>query len=195
MNDPILCAFGILYFGHIKDVKVKDCSMQVNLQVDLTRLLLRFSRRSNSFLPNLEANSIVALPFQKPPQPLVVWPATVPKQENLERPKTYDEKNFGQWCRNFTVNRHTQCPEASPFHWFVCCGEDGIECCGGIQPGPMLCSDLCFCQHMASTPSFFTLLLLAWQQHILHQTDQGDSNSCLSSLVVVVEDHSKEEHT
>uniref|UniRef100_A0A914CC49 Uncharacterized protein n=1 Tax=Acrobeloides nanus TaxID=290746 RepID=A0A914CC49_9BILA len=49
------------------------------------------------------------------------------------KPKTWTEKNYGQICRNFTINRHIQCPEGSFIHWYVCCGADNTECCFGIQ--------------------------------------------------------------
>ncbi|KAI1708821.1 protein SUP-1 [Ditylenchus destructor] len=64
---------------------------------------------------------------------MVVWADLPERPHDFQRPKRWKDKNFGQWCRNLTINRHTQCPPASPFHWFVCCGESGVECCGGIQ--------------------------------------------------------------
>uniref|UniRef100_A0A0N4ZBG4 Tetraspanin-8-like n=1 Tax=Parastrongyloides trichosuri TaxID=131310 RepID=A0A0N4ZBG4_PARTI len=64
---------------------------------------------------------------------IAVWDDMVPFNKNLPRPLTYDDKNFGQWCRNFTINRHVQCPEASPIHWYVCCGATGTDCCFGLQ--------------------------------------------------------------
>uniref|UniRef100_A0A0K0ES73 CX domain-containing protein n=1 Tax=Strongyloides stercoralis TaxID=6248 RepID=A0A0K0ES73_STRER len=66
-------------------------------------------------------------------QILAIWDDMVPFNKNLPRPLTYDDKNFGQWCRNFTTNQHVQCPEASPIHWYVCCGPSGTDCCFGLQ--------------------------------------------------------------
>uniref|UniRef100_A0A0N5CG00 CX domain-containing protein n=1 Tax=Strongyloides papillosus TaxID=174720 RepID=A0A0N5CG00_STREA len=66
-------------------------------------------------------------------QILAVWDDMVPYNKNSPRPLTYDDKNFGQWCRNFTINKHVQCPEASPIHWYVCCGPHGTDCCFGLQ--------------------------------------------------------------
>ncbi|KAH7708163.1 Protein C08H9.15 [Aphelenchoides avenae] len=67
------------------------------------------------------------------PRPLSVWEDLPRMPESFERPKSYDEKNFGQWCRNMTTNTQTQCPRGSPFHWYVCCGKDNTECCFGVQ--------------------------------------------------------------
>ncbi|KAL3075588.1 hypothetical protein niasHS_006342 [Heterodera schachtii] len=71
--------------------------------------------------------------FQSPPKPLQFWPNPPPVPANFARPQTFREKHFGQWCRNLTLDRHIQCPRASPFHWYICCGDDGTECCFGIQ--------------------------------------------------------------
>ncbi|VDL63495.1 unnamed protein product [Nippostrongylus brasiliensis] len=66
---------------------------------------------------------------------MVIWPDLVQDEARLNRPKptTWSEKNLGQWCRNFTVNEHTQCPQASVFHQYNCCGEHETECCFAIQ--------------------------------------------------------------
>ncbi|KJH42601.1 hypothetical protein DICVIV_11401 [Dictyocaulus viviparus] len=70
---------------------------------------------------------------------MVIWPDLVNDESKLNRPKptNWNEKNLGQWCRNFTVNQHTQCPQASPFHQFDCCGTHNTECCFAIQGGEM----------------------------------------------------------
>ncbi|KAI6183943.1 hypothetical protein M3Y97_00543000 [Aphelenchoides bicaudatus] len=73
-------------------------------------------------------SSIDAL-FEEP-RPLVIWPDPMPSNK---KPTTWSEKNFGQWCRNFSMNSHTQCPEGSSLHWYYCCGEMNTECCVGIQ--------------------------------------------------------------
>uniref|UniRef100_A0AC35U026 CX domain-containing protein n=1 Tax=Rhabditophanes sp. KR3021 TaxID=114890 RepID=A0AC35U026_9BILA len=64
---------------------------------------------------------------------VAIWDDMLPSDKNVPRPKTHLQKDYGQWCRNFTINQHVQCPEASPLHWYVCCGESGTECCFGIQ--------------------------------------------------------------
>ncbi|PIC43255.1 hypothetical protein B9Z55_004053 [Caenorhabditis nigoni] len=66
---------------------------------------------------------------------MVVWPVLDRNstRSTIVRPKNWAEKNLGQWCRNFTVNEHTQCPQASAFHQFDCCGQHETECCFAIQ--------------------------------------------------------------
>ncbi|KAI3414023.1 hypothetical protein GPALN_011489 [Globodera pallida] len=71
--------------------------------------------------------------FQRPPKPLQYWPEPPPAPSDFVKPRNFAEKHFGQWCRNLTLDRHVQCPKASPFHWYICCGDDGTECCFGIQ--------------------------------------------------------------
>uniref|UniRef100_A0A8R1HPL5 CX domain-containing protein n=1 Tax=Caenorhabditis japonica TaxID=281687 RepID=A0A8R1HPL5_CAEJA len=66
---------------------------------------------------------------------MVVWPVL---DRNTTRsthvkPRNWSEKNLGQWCRNFTVNQHTQCPQASAFHQFDCCGPNETDCCFALQ--------------------------------------------------------------
>ncbi|CAI5440887.1 unnamed protein product [Caenorhabditis angaria] len=67
---------------------------------------------------------------------MVVWPV-LDRSTNTTRaairPKNWSEKNLGQWCRNLSVNQHTQCPQASAFHQFDCCGPSETECCFAIQ--------------------------------------------------------------
>uniref|UniRef100_A0A0K0CY21 WAP domain-containing protein n=1 Tax=Angiostrongylus cantonensis TaxID=6313 RepID=A0A0K0CY21_ANGCA len=66
---------------------------------------------------------------------MVIWPDVVNDEAKISRPKptSWSEKSLGQWCRNFTVNEHTQCPEASLFHQFDCCGGNNTECCFALQ--------------------------------------------------------------
>ncbi|VDO26441.1 unnamed protein product [Haemonchus placei] len=66
---------------------------------------------------------------------MVIWPDLVYNETKLKMPKptTWKEKNLGQWCRNFTVNQHTQCREASAFHQYNCCGVHNTDCCFAIQ--------------------------------------------------------------
>uniref|UniRef100_A0A914GWJ5 Uncharacterized protein n=1 Tax=Globodera rostochiensis TaxID=31243 RepID=A0A914GWJ5_GLORO len=71
--------------------------------------------------------------FQRPPKPLQYWPEPPPAPSDFVKPRNFAEKHFGQWCRNLTLDRHVQCPKASPFHWYICCGDDGTDCCFGIQ--------------------------------------------------------------
>lgn len=42
--------------------------------------------------------------FQDPPKPLEVWMDPFPKPNTFERPLFWKAKDFGQWCRNFTMN-------------------------------------------------------------------------------------------
>uniref|UniRef100_A0AC35F3U2 Uncharacterized protein n=1 Tax=Panagrolaimus sp. PS1159 TaxID=55785 RepID=A0AC35F3U2_9BILA len=62
-----------------------------------------------------------------------VWDELPHLPEEYKKPQTWKEKNFGQWCRNFTVGVHRQCPHGSFIHWYNCCGENNTECCFGIQ--------------------------------------------------------------
>lgn len=55
--------------------------------------------------------------FHDPPKPLDVWLRPVQVADDVSRPASWQTKSFGQWCRNMTIDRHMQCPEASPFHW------------------------------------------------------------------------------
>ena len=52
---------------------------------------------------------------------------------DFERPARWADKHFGQWCRNISMNKETQCPSGTPFHWYICCGEGMADCCFGIQ--------------------------------------------------------------
>ncbi|VDM39717.1 unnamed protein product [Toxocara canis] len=64
-----------------------------------------------------------------------VWPDPVDDgRENFPKPTSWEDKNYGQWCRNRTIGRHVQCQMGSSFHMYVCCGEDGTECCFRLQP-------------------------------------------------------------
>ncbi|MFH4974318.1 hypothetical protein AB6A40_001027 [Gnathostoma spinigerum] len=64
-----------------------------------------------------------------------VWPERVEDgRENFPKPTSWDDKNYGQWCRNRTAGRHVQCPMGSVIHLYVCCGDDGTACCFRIQP-------------------------------------------------------------
>nr|CAD2171048.1 unnamed protein product [Meloidogyne enterolobii] len=72
--------------------------------------------------------------LQNPPKPVQAWPPEPPPISiNFTRPNAWADKHFGQWCRNLTLDRHTQCPSGSPFHWYICCGETMTDCCFGIQ--------------------------------------------------------------
>nr|CAD2185599.1 unnamed protein product [Meloidogyne enterolobii] len=72
--------------------------------------------------------------LQNPPKPVQAWPPEPPPiSVNFTRPNAWADKHFGQWCRNLTLDRHTQCPSGSPFHWYICCGETMTDCCFGIQ--------------------------------------------------------------
>uniref|UniRef100_A0A7E4VZW5 Transmembrane protein 213 n=1 Tax=Panagrellus redivivus TaxID=6233 RepID=A0A7E4VZW5_PANRE len=62
-----------------------------------------------------------------------VWDQLPELPPDYVKPTTFKEKHWGQWCRNFTTARHTQCPQGSFFHWYTCCGADNTECCIGIQ--------------------------------------------------------------
>ncbi|CAD5212043.1 unnamed protein product [Bursaphelenchus okinawaensis] len=66
------------------------------------------------------------------PKPLAVWEDPVPSP-NVPKPVKWTDKNFGQWCRNFTSGSHFQCPQGSPFHWYYCCGTSMTECCAAPQ--------------------------------------------------------------
>ncbi|GMR36517.1 hypothetical protein PMAYCL1PPCAC_06712, partial [Pristionchus mayeri] len=64
----------------------------------------------------------------------ITWPNPEDLPPSLKpKPRDWSEKNLGQWCRNFTMDRHTQCELGSAFHRFDCCGEDGSECCFVLQ--------------------------------------------------------------
>ncbi|KAL6736717.1 hypothetical protein Aduo_007037 [Ancylostoma duodenale] len=90
---------------------------------------------------------------------LVIWPDPVNDEAKLSRPKptTWKEKNLGQWCRNFTVNQHVQCPQASVFHQFDCCGQHLTECCFAIQGWVIVLGSL-IAFVVAASVAFYLLL-------------------------------------
>lgn len=49
-------------------------------------------------------NSVKGSIFQDPPKPLDVWMDPFSKPNTFEQPFFWKKKNFGQWCRNFTMN-------------------------------------------------------------------------------------------
>jgi hypothetical protein len=51
----------------------------------------------------LIANWEVEAIFEEP-KPLAIWEDPMPT--NIRRPTSWAEKSFGQWCRNFTMNRY-----------------------------------------------------------------------------------------
>jgi hypothetical protein len=51
---------------------------------------------SSSALPHPSPNI-----FQQPPKPLAVWQEPVALPSSFQRPLSWEEKDFGQWCRNF----------------------------------------------------------------------------------------------
>ncbi|KAM3718345.1 Protein SUP-1 [Dirofilaria immitis] len=64
-----------------------------------------------------------------------IWPDPVNDgREKYPKPTTWSNKHYGQWCRNHTINRYTQCPMGSAFHYYSCCSETGVECCFRLQP-------------------------------------------------------------
>uniref|UniRef100_A0A8R1U2Y8 Uncharacterized protein n=1 Tax=Onchocerca volvulus TaxID=6282 RepID=A0A8R1U2Y8_ONCVO len=64
-----------------------------------------------------------------------VWPDPVNDgREKQPKPTTWSNKNYGQWCRNRTIDRYIQCPMGSAFHDYTCCSETGTECCFRLQP-------------------------------------------------------------
>ncbi|VDP02177.1 unnamed protein product [Heligmosomoides polygyrus] len=93
---------------------------------------------------------------------MVIWPDLVRDEERLSKPKptTWSEKNLGQWCRNFTVNRHTQCPQASAFHQYNCCGEHNTDCCFAIQGWVIIVTSFV---SFAFVVSFLFYLMLKFQ--------------------------------
>ncbi|KAK6736594.1 hypothetical protein RB195_019346 [Necator americanus] len=100
---------------------------------------------------------------------MVVWPDLVNDEAKMSRPKPtkWSEKNLGQWCRNFTVNQHTQCPQASVFHQFDCCGRHNTECCFAIQGWLVVLGSL---SAFVMAASFLFYLLLKFQLICLEQT-------------------------
>ncbi|PAV77959.1 hypothetical protein WR25_20108 [Diploscapter pachys] len=67
---------------------------------------------------------------------MIYWPQLPPNTANSPAERLYSswkEKPMGQMCRNFTLNIRNQCPNASPFHEYVCCGSTGAQCCFAIQ--------------------------------------------------------------
>ncbi|CAI4226576.1 unnamed protein product [Auanema sp. JU1783] len=66
---------------------------------------------------------------------MVIWPEITQEDGHFLRPKprNWREKHLGQWCRNFTIHKHTQCPEATMFHEYHCCGDTSTECCFAVQ--------------------------------------------------------------
>ncbi|GMT14921.1 hypothetical protein PFISCL1PPCAC_6218 [Pristionchus fissidentatus] len=65
---------------------------------------------------------------------ILIWPNPQDLPPSLKpKPKDWSEKNMGQWCRNLTTDRHTQCSLGSIAHRYDCCGDDGSECCFVMQ--------------------------------------------------------------
>ncbi|XGW08511.1 hypothetical protein V3C99_011105, partial [Haemonchus contortus] len=93
---------------------------------------------------------------------MVIWPDLVYNETKLKMPKptTWKEKNLGQWCRNFTVNQHTQCREASAFHQYNCCGVHNTDCCFAIQGWVILVASL---SAFVACASFLFYILLKFQ--------------------------------
>ncbi|KAJ1372508.1 hypothetical protein KIN20_034679 [Parelaphostrongylus tenuis] len=100
---------------------------------------------------------------------IVIWPDLVNDEAKLSRPKptSWSEKNLGQWCRNFTVNQHTQCPEASLFHQFDCCGVNNTNCCFAIQGWVFVVVSFA---SIAAIVSFSFYLLLKFQMICIEHT-------------------------
>ncbi|CAJ0605519.1 unnamed protein product [Cylicocyclus nassatus] len=76
---------------------------------------------------------------------MVIWPEPMEDEATLSKPKptTWKEKNLGQWCRNYTINQHIQCPQASAFHQFNCCGLHDTECCFALQGWLIVVLSMC----------------------------------------------------
>ncbi|CAB3411381.1 unnamed protein product [Caenorhabditis bovis] len=94
------------------------------------------SSKSSVYFSHLVDMKYASLFFLPLTCSMVVWPVLdniTNATHSLVKPKNWAEKNLGQWCRNFTVNIHTQCPQASAFHQFDCCGPHETDCCFAIQ--------------------------------------------------------------
>ncbi|CAD6197716.1 unnamed protein product [Caenorhabditis auriculariae] len=91
---------------------------------------------------------------------MVVWPSlpySPTSPTNQTKPSSWADKNLGQWCRNFTQNVHRQCPQASAFHQFDCCGHHNTECCFAIQGWVILIATMTACSSLL-TLIFYVLL-------------------------------------